>query len=120
VWVTLNETEDEQALRRLFVDAPQRPDALVAYMDFRAVWACQLLNDWGLRVPEDVAVVGHNDTPWCDLYRPKLTSVSLREDELARLAVAKALEIKPRREQVLVAPELVVRESCGGERRNSR
>jgi DNA-binding LacI/PurR family transcriptional regulator len=113
LWITMNESDDEKTLRQLFADPADRPDGMVCFMDYKAVWASHLLNDWGLRIPNDVAVVGHNNTPWCELFRPRLTSVSLREEELARLAVEKALEILPRHEEILVAPELVVRESCG-------
>jgi len=113
MWVTSDDDSNERALRSLFADEATRPDGLVTYMDSRAVWACRILADLGLRVPEDVAVIGYNNTPWCELVQPRLTSVSVKEDELARLAVAKAAEAQPVLEDVVVTPELVVRESCG-------
>jgi DNA-binding LacI/PurR family transcriptional regulator len=41
----------------------------------------------GLEAPADFSVVGIGNTPWCEIVAPALSSISLRERELARLAV---------------------------------
>ena len=107
---------EREDLRRLLT-GPDRPDAVFAYGDVRAKHVIDIAADAGLRVPEDLAVVGYWNTPWADMTRVPLTSVSIREDEIARLAVEKLTarrgRQKQRSETVVVNPELVIRASCG-------
>ena len=58
-----------QAIKRV------RFDAVLANNDLLAIGACRALQDAGLRVPEDVSVVGFDDIPLASLVRPKLTTV---------------------------------------------
>lgn len=91
-------------------------DAIVASSDLVALGAIRVLREEGLRVPEDVAVVGYDDSEFARLVQPQLTTI--RQDPIlaGRLLVAKLLramagyEIKSERLPI----ELVVRESCGG------
>ena len=55
--------------------------------DFRAITLCHVLAQQGVAVPDEISVVGVGNTPWCDAIRPRLTSISLGEEALARLAV---------------------------------
>ncbi|NUR91776.1 MAG: LacI family DNA-binding transcriptional regulator [Nonomuraea sp.] len=57
------------------VRAGDLPDGIFAYNDEYAMLLISALQDAGLRVPEDVAVVGADDLPICTLMRPRLTSV---------------------------------------------
>jgi LacI family transcriptional regulator len=92
-----------------------RPDALFCAGDLIAVGALRALAELGRRVPEDVAVVGMDDTELAAMSTPSLTSVSLGSRERARLAADLMLErlaspgLAPRR--LFVEPQLVVRES---------
>lgn len=91
-------------------------DAVVASSDLVALGAMQVLRAAGLRVPEDVAVVGYDDSEFARLVQPQLTT--MRQDPIVAgsLLVTKLLramagyEIKSERLPI----ELVVRESCGG------
>ncbi|MFB9206930.1 LacI family DNA-binding transcriptional regulator [Nonomuraea spiralis] len=64
---------EEEAGR--IVRAGDLPDGVFAYNDEYAMLLISALKDAGLRVPEDVAVVGADDLPICTLMRPRLTSV---------------------------------------------
>ena len=86
-----------------------------------------LLSDWmraaGLRVPEDVAVAGYDDSMLARMQHLDLTSVSQEPDETARHAVDLAVagpQTEPRDEgvgrQIVVTPRLVVRSSTRGAR----
>ncbi|HEV8656356.1 MAG TPA: LacI family DNA-binding transcriptional regulator [Candidatus Limnocylindria bacterium] len=109
------------AARQLFSRA--RPDALFCADDLIAVGAMRALADLHLRVPDDVAVVGMDDTELARMSTPALSSVSLGSAERARLAAGLLLDrlkdptIAPR--HLTVDPHLVVRESSGGPRRVS-
>jgi len=106
------------AARRLL--ARTRPDALFCADDLIAVGAMRALADLQLRVPQDVAVVGMDDTELARMSTPALSSVSLGSAERARLAANLLLDrlkdptLAPRHRTV--APYLVIRESSGGPR----
>lgn len=101
------------ATQRLLAQA--HPDALFCANDLLAMGALRALADTGRRVPDDVAVVGMDDTDLAAMCSPSLTSVSLASEERGRLAATLLLErladpsIRVRRVQV--PPTLVVRES---------
>jgi LacI family transcriptional regulator len=64
-----------------------RPDAVFAYNDLMALGAMQELLTSGIRVPDDVAVVGFDDISMCEAVTPRLTSVRIDRDLLGRTAV---------------------------------
>ncbi len=98
----------------------ERFDAVIVAADSVAVGAMQALHRAGLRVPEDVAVIGFDDEDFAAALPVPLTTVHQPRDVGAR-ALAMLLEqfeaqkdpSRPRPEprQVLVTPRLVVRES---------
>jgi DNA-binding LacI/PurR family transcriptional regulator len=96
------------------------PTAFVCMADFRAGPLLRLLRERGLRVPEDISVVGIGNTPWALALDPPLTSVCLGEAEMARMALLLNDEPEPERTRVYrVDPELVVRQSAGKPARSS-
>jgi LacI family transcriptional regulator len=102
-----------QAAQRLF--ARIRPDAVMCANDLIAVATMRAATEAGLRVPQDLAIVGVDDTELSGMVYPSLSSVSLGSAERGRIAARFLLErIKepglPHR-QVSVAPRLVIRES---------
>jgi LacI family transcriptional regulator len=99
------------------LDSPAPPTAIFAASDTMALGALRAIRGRGLRVPEDVALVGFDDLPFSATTTPRLTSVHQPVDVLAAEAVKAVLEqIKggSRAMGVRVAVHLVVRESCGG------
>jgi len=88
------------------------PTALVCDLDYRAVAVDEAARKRGMKLPADLSVVGIGNTPWCEALRPALTSVSLEEDEMARLAVLLIREPAPdRMHAVYTSPRLVERDS---------
>ena len=102
------------ALEELLVQQP-RPDAIFAYTDLMAVGVMRAAERRGLRVPEDLAVVGVGDTELGGLVTPALTSIRLDCPGLADAATngLDALIETPghRPEPVILPVELVVRQS---------
>lgn len=61
--------------------------AVFAVSDFYAVEMIHFLQGQGIRVPEDISVVGFDDSPWCKMVFPALTTVKQDPARRARLAV---------------------------------
>ncbi|MDY6923029.1 MAG: LacI family DNA-binding transcriptional regulator [Pseudomonadota bacterium] len=96
----------------------ERPDAIFAGNDMMAVGALLALQDAGLAVPEDVALVGFDDVPIAGLMRPGLTTLRIQIAETGRRALERLVRlINAAGEAVadtaceVVRPELVVRPS---------
>lgn len=82
-------TEDggRRGMHRL-LSLRELPDAVFAAGDLMAIGAMRALEEAGLRVPEDVAVVGFDDVEPASIVRPALTTVRQDRDGLGRAAVA--------------------------------
>ncbi len=105
--------------------ASPRPTALFAANNFLAIGALNALREAGLRVPEDVALVGFDDLPPALVTFPFLTVAAQPAYEMGQRAVRLLLDRiegrAPTEPQEVVLPtELIVRGSSGGERRNHR
>ena len=90
-------------------------DALFCASDLIAIGAMRALMEHGLRVPEDVAVVGFDDQPVAAFTNPPLTSV-LQDTKLAGEKLVDTLIREIRGESAVsevLTPTLVVRRSCG-------
>jgi DNA-binding LacI/PurR family transcriptional regulator len=89
--------------------------ALFCYNDRLAGMAIKCLRRMGLRVPEDVSVVGFDDAPYAELLDPPLTTAQQPFDQLGALAaqlLEERLSAPPEPPTVLVLPcRLVVRAS---------
>jgi LacI family transcriptional regulator len=103
----------EEAAHRLLADG-SHPTAVFCHNDLLAFGALRAIAACGLRVPEDVAVVGHDDIPFAEMSTVPLTSVRPPNEAIARTAVELLLEEmtgEHRHRRIVLEPELVVRES---------
>ncbi|RJL22960.1 LacI family DNA-binding transcriptional regulator [Bailinhaonella thermotolerans] len=112
--------EGAAAVRRLLAKGPD-VDAIMCANDLIALGALDVLREAGLRVPEDVAVAGMDDTDLAAGAWPPITSVSLGSAERGRRAaelllarLADDASAKAPRKVVSVRPELVIRASTKG------
>lgn len=89
--------------------------ALLCRCDPTAMGVCRGLGEAGLRVPEDLAVVGRGNSGTGALLTPALTSLATPFGAVAEAAMELMAEPQGQRppRHVVVAPHLVVRESCG-------
>jgi DNA-binding LacI/PurR family transcriptional regulator len=91
--------------------------ALFAADDEMAIAAIGVLNAAGLRVPQDVAVVGFDDIVTARYIQPPLTTVRAPTEQVGREAVLLLLAAiagaPPPAQTVLLPVELVIRQSCG-------
>jgi DNA-binding LacI/PurR family transcriptional regulator len=72
---------DAEALARKWASGP-RPTGVFTYNDDYGLLLMGALQDVGLAIPEDVALIGCDDLPICEMVRPKLTSVNNPSDIL--------------------------------------
>ncbi|MFH8565260.1 LacI family DNA-binding transcriptional regulator [Streptomyces sp. NPDC017988] len=104
-----------RAMRDLLARADGKPDftAVFAGDDRAAAAAIIALREYGLRVPQDMSVVGYNDDPVAGDITPGLTTVHIPAEEMGRTAVRRALSGAPRtgQERHLLGTHIVIRES---------
>jgi len=94
--------------------------ALICPNDLWAMGVCRGLVQTGVRVPEDVAVVGYGGIEIGAYFIPSLTSVATPVSEISREVVQlliDQLEGETKVRQVTVDSQLVIRESCGAGRK---
>ncbi len=98
------------------LDRPDRPTALLCFSDVYAAHAIRAAEDLGLRVPEDLSVVGYDDADFASTFRPALTTIRQDVGAKGRAAVSALTALidgKAPRARTLLRTELVVRESTG-------
>ncbi|HEX6519903.1 MAG TPA: substrate-binding domain-containing protein, partial [Streptosporangiaceae bacterium] len=101
----------------MLADGGELPDAIVCANDQMAIGALRALAERGIRVPDDIAVVGFDDIFPASLCDPPLTTVHQPIRRLAEVACDRLTELindptlRPKRE--LLPTELVLRSSCG-------
>lgn len=108
---------------RQILDLPERPDAVIAGNDQMAADAIVAAQERGLRVPDDIAVVGFDDVPLASYVSPPLTTVHQPIYEQGAYAARTALDmLKSNGKQTPFSPPriilpttLVIRRSCGCE-----
>jgi LacI family transcriptional regulator len=97
------------------LDLPQPPTAVFAGSDETALGVIEAARGRGLRIPEDLSVVGFDDTPVARLAAPPLTTVRQPLREMGAVAVRTALRLaageRVDSHHVELATELVVRQS---------
>jgi DNA-binding LacI/PurR family transcriptional regulator len=67
---------------------PKRPTAIYAYSDDYALPLMTALQEAGIRIPQDIAVLGTDDLPYGELYTPALSTIRFDESALGERAVA--------------------------------
>ena len=93
--------------------------ALICRDDYMAIGVCKGLQESGIRIPEDVAVVGSGDIDVAAYVTPSLTTLVTPYEAVARAAMDLMLEQLEGRNtprQITLKSHLVVRESCGAKK----
>lgn len=89
-------------------------DGIVFGEDLTAVGALNTCRKLGLRIPEDIAVTGYNNSEYSYICTPALTSVNNKGEVLSELTVQLLLDMMEKKKELatlVVLPELVIRES---------
>ncbi|MBW1805199.1 MAG: LacI family DNA-binding transcriptional regulator [Deltaproteobacteria bacterium] len=104
-----------------FLNMPKQkcPTSIFVSNDDMALGALEAIMDMGLKVPEDIALVGFNDVETASLPSIALTTVSQQSYKMGGLGAQRLIDkIEKRRGykkkfQVVLEPELIIRKSCG-------
>jgi len=103
--------------KRLLQTVDPLPTAIFASNDLSAFGAMDASREHGLRIPNDISIIGFDDIPQASLVYPKLTTVRQPLEQMGRVAVKMLLEqIEDRSrspQRVTLATELIIRDSCG-------
>jgi len=107
--------EDGVAAARLLLEQGVLPTAVITYNDDVAAGLHETLSRAGIQVPEDVSIVGWDDSSLSRLPHLELTTVRQDAEEMARLAVdrcaARIAADSIREEEQVLSPRLIVRSS---------
>jgi len=100
------------------------PSAIFAANDKTAAEAIRAIKEQGLRVPEDIAVVGFDDGSLAPHTEPPLTTMRVFREKMGALATRRLLELIEEPDQppvqIKLATQLIVRGSCGAKRLTER
>lgn len=88
-----------------------RPDAVFAYNDVAALAVLEVCREAGLRVPQDIAVVGFDDIASAALAQPPLTTLRVDREALGRAGVELLMRGSELPQQATLPVELMVRRS---------
>jgi DNA-binding LacI/PurR family transcriptional regulator len=92
-------------------------EGIVAVNDATAIGAIRACKERGIRVPEDIAVVGFDNVGWAPLHDPPLTTVRIFWREIGIQAARRLIDRIERNTlasfQLRMSTELIVRRSCG-------
>ena len=110
-------TPDELKPLISLLDSPQRPTAIFCVNDFTAFGVMQCLLDRGIKIPEDISLVGFDDIPLASFMPVPLTTVKQPKQEIGRQAAQILLKmIEEERnliELIHLPTSLVIRSSTG-------
>jgi LacI family transcriptional regulator len=96
------------------LDLKEYPTAFVCHCDAAARWLYTALATKALRVPDDVSVIGFDNTELCENLIPKLTSAGPKKDQYAKKAFSlmmNALSTSGKPQQIKINAELIIRSS---------
>ncbi|WP_258171355.1 LacI family DNA-binding transcriptional regulator [Paenibacillus sp. R14(2021)] len=89
------------------------PDAIFAANDEMAIGAIRALREGGIRVPEDVAIVGFDNINLAPFVRPALTTIGHSKYEMGAIATQLVFDVQKEGNSILLPTQLVIRQSCG-------
>ncbi len=102
-------------MRAYLATDPVLPTAFFADNDSIAAGCCRAIQESGLRIPQDVSVIGFDDSSLCQMIDPPLTTMGVHKERMGALAVNRLYERlrqdMPETVRILVQPSIIVRES---------
>lgn len=82
------------------------PTAIFAINDFIALGTIKAMEEEGIKIPDQVSIIGFDDIPFSSLSNPNLTTIKVYTNELGKLAVKRLLEKINREDEILLKIEI--------------
>ena len=120
----LLESEGYQAMRAWLANG-HVPEAIFVVNDPAAIGAMQAIEQAGLQVGKDVALVGAGNIHYGDMLRVPLTTVSWSRSEMGQEAARLLIQLiggdeqSAKNQNITLPPELIIRASCGSKSGNA-
>ena len=106
-------------MKRLILN---KPEAVFVASDTMALGAIRAIHELDMRIPDDIAIVGHDDLPPAIQADPELTTVQQPVIETGQIAVETLTRIINSDGQsghkTILPTKLIIRDSCGAANRN--
>lgn len=111
-----SDVELGKAKAEILFSLPETPDSIFSSSDFAALGAMQILKSKGVKIPQEVALVGFANEPFTSFIDPSLTTIDQHTREMGKLSAKTFLEeIENQKiklvKQVVLQPEIIVRAS---------
>ncbi|MEK3854029.1 LacI family DNA-binding transcriptional regulator [Cytobacillus sp. FSL H8-0458] len=107
--------EGREAMNKL-LSLEEKPTAVFVSGDHMAIGAMEAIKEKGLRVPEDISIIGYDDIEMAAYVSPKLTTVKQDTDRIGeaagQLLVSQMDQKKKLLTKEVIPVELIIRESC--------
>lgn len=115
-YVDIETTRQGAEAMRLLLELDPKPDGVFCFNDPLAIGAMSTILEAGLRIPEDIALIGCGNLPNNDWLRVPLSSIDQRSQTVGRRAAELALNLieskhMPRTQTTVLEPTLVIRSS---------
>lgn len=102
-------------MKKLLKERKDIPHSFFADNDIIAFGAIRALIEAGYKIPEDISIIGFDDTPYCELLTPKLTTIRVFKQQVAITAVNRLISIINNSscciQKTYISTELITRES---------
>ena len=77
---------------KILESKPQLPTALFADNDIIAFGAIKAMKEFGIKIPQDVSIIGFDDMPFCEMIDPPLTTVMVYKQRMGMIALKRLVE----------------------------
>jgi len=109
-------SESKKKFKALMENRKELPSAIFCECDYMAIGVIQALNEAGLRVPDDISVMGFDDVSEASIVSPPLTTIAVPRHKMGELAVQHLIQMKnlaePHYVKTLINTSIIHRLSC--------
>lgn len=106
---------DAYEATKKILSSPVRPTAIFATDDIKGFGVFKALNEAGLRIPDDVSLIGHNNYDIAELTQPPLTTIDVPIQQLGTIAAQVLFDLingKQPSKRTILETKLIIRQSC--------
>ena len=111
-------TESEETICQevfnMLMTGQERPTALIVVNDYLASRIMKFIKKMGLRIPEDISIIGSDNSDVASVTTPELTTIDFSKEDLARNVVQRLMELirgNVGMEEIFLPTKLIIRES---------